>query len=122
MPLYEYWCSHCRGKITLYLSSFSQASPSCPHCGNTSLHRLFSTFSMRTKTYKDIYEDILSDSQLTRAMLRDDPRALAEWNKRMSQGEEIAPEYQEMIERMEKGEMPTRLASKGSESPPEETK
>lgn len=77
---------------------------------------------MRTKTYKDIYEDILSDSQLTRAMLRDDPKALAEWNKRMSQGEEIAPEYQEMIERMEKGEMPTRLASKGGESPSEETR
>jgi len=76
---------------------------------------------MRSKTYKDIYEDILSDSQLTRGMLRNDPRALAEWNKRMSQGEKIAPEYQEMIERMEKGEMPSGLASKGTGSPPEET-
>lgn len=78
------------------------------------LQRLFSTFSVRSKTYKDVYEDILSDSQLTRGMLADDPKALAEWNKRMSQGEEVTPEYEEMIGRMEKGEMPTELAGTGT--------
>jgi hypothetical protein len=43
--------------------------------------------------------------------MRNDPRALAEWNKRMSRGmdEETAPEYQEMLERMEQGEMPEEL-------------
>jgi hypothetical protein len=54
-------------------------------------------------------------------MLADDPRALAEWNKRMSQGEEVAPEYEETIERMEKGEMPAELAGTGTGGPPEET-
>jgi hypothetical protein len=53
-------------------------------------------------------------------MLADDPRALAEWNKRMSQGEEVAPEYEEMIERMEKGEMPAELAGTGTSGPSEE--
>ncbi|OGO61340.1 MAG: hypothetical protein A2Z36_03065 [Chloroflexi bacterium RBG_19FT_COMBO_48_23] len=68
-----------------------------------------------------MYEDILSDSQLTRGMLADDPKALAEWNKRMSQGEEVAPEYGEMVERMEKGEMPAELAGTGTSGPSEET-
>jgi hypothetical protein len=53
-------------------------------------------------------------------MLADDPRALAEWNKRMSQGEEVAPEYEEMVERMEKGEMPAELAGTGISEPSEE--
>ncbi|MCX6009097.1 MAG: hypothetical protein NTW48_03525 [Chloroflexi bacterium] len=75
---------------------------------------------MRSKTHKDIYEDILSDSQLTRGMLADDPRALAEWNRRMSQGEEVAPEYEEVVERMEKGEMPAELAGTGIRGPSEE--
>jgi hypothetical protein len=29
-----------------------------------------------------------------------DPRAIAEWNKRMSSGEKTSPEYEEIIERM----------------------
>jgi len=58
------------------------------------------------KTYMDVYEGILSDRNLTQGMLRDDPRALAEWNRRMSGGEKSAPEYEEMTERMERGEWP----------------
>jgi hypothetical protein len=40
-------------------------------------------------------------------MMRDDPRAIAEWNKRMSGGEKSPPEYEEITERMERGEWPT---------------
>jgi hypothetical protein len=58
------------------------------------------------KTYKDVYEDILSDRELTRGMMSNDPRALADWNRRMSGGEKVAPAYEEIAERMEKGEYP----------------
>lgn len=60
------------------------------------------------KTYKDVYEDILSDRGLTRGMLRNDPRALAEWNRRMTGGEKVAPEYEEITERMQRGEQPAK--------------
>jgi hypothetical protein len=66
---------------------------------------VFSTFSVK-KTYKDVYENILSDRELTQGMMRDDPRALAEWNKRMSGGEKSSPEYEEITDRMERGEWP----------------
>ena len=118
MPIYEYWCSHCQRKFALYLPTFSKSSPPCPQCSNNTLQRLFSTFSMH-KTDKNIYDDILSDSQLTKGMLSNDPRALAEWNKRMSRGEEIAPEYEDMIGKMEKGEIPAELAGSGTGEPPE---
>ena len=106
MPLYEYQCDHCRRKVTIYSQTFTEAAPPCPKCGRESLRRLLSTFAVRSKTYKDVYDDILSDSRLTRGMMADDPKALAEWNRRMSQGEEVAPEYEDMVGRMEKGEMP----------------
>jgi putative FmdB family regulatory protein len=121
MPLYEYLCHKCQRKVMLYLPTSSEIPPSCPRCGNDNLQRLFSTFSVRSKTYKDTYEDILSDSQLTRGMLADDPRALAEWNKRMSQGEEVAPEYEDMIGRMEKGEMPAEVTGADTGGSCEET-
>jgi hypothetical protein len=80
--------------------------PPCPRCGNSELKRIFSTFSLQ-KTYRDVYEDILSDRELTQGMMRDDPRAIAEWNKRMSGGEKPTPEYEEITGRMEEGEWPT---------------
>jgi hypothetical protein len=81
------------------------SSPACPRCGKNELKRVFSTFSVQ-KTYKDVYEDILSDRELTQGMIRDDPRAIAEWNKRMSGGEKPPPEYEEITERMERGDWP----------------
>lgn len=104
MPFYEYWCSGCRRKVALYLKT-SKQSVVCPKCASGSLERLFSTFSVRT-TDHDIFENILSDSQLVKGMMANDPRSLAEWNRRMSRGEEPAAEYQEMVEKMEGGELP----------------
>ncbi len=107
MPIYEYWCASCKRKVSLYQPRFSSSPPPCPCCGGDELRRIFSTFSVH-KTYKDVYEDILSDRELTQGMMRDDPRALAEWNRRMSQGERVAPEYEEITERMERGEQPAK--------------
>jgi len=66
------------------------------------------------KTDKDVYEDILQDSHLTKGMLNNDPRALAEWNKRMSHGEKVAPEHEEMLGKMERGEMHTKPSDKST--------
>ncbi|MFH1169257.1 MAG: zinc ribbon domain-containing protein [Chloroflexota bacterium] len=104
MPLYEYRCRRCQRRVTL-LASFGQPTPPCPACGDASLQRLLSTFSVG-KTGGQVYEDILGDSQLTSGLKHNDPRALAEWNRRMSGGEKVAPEYEDMLGRMEKGEMP----------------
>ncbi len=104
----------------MHLAS-SQAVPLCPQCGSPDLHRLFSTFAVR-KTYRDIYEDILSDTNLTRGMLANDPRALAEWNRRISRDEPVAPEYQEMLERMERGEMPDMKSPAGGAAEKQDAK
>jgi len=119
MPLYEYRCNNCHRRVTILAHSFSGSSSiTCPSCGSTALNRLFSRFSVR-KSDNAAYDDILSDSQLVRGLEHNDPRALVEWNKRMSRGdEEIAPEYEEMLDRMEAGEMPHDLTA-GGEIPEE---
>lgn len=104
MPVYEYRCNSCHRKVSLFRHNFSAYAPACPHCGGE-LKRTFSTFAMH-KTYKDVYDDILSDRNLTKGMLHNDPRALAEWNKRMTGGEKPPPDYEEMTGRMESGEWP----------------
>ena len=127
MPIYEYWCNSCQRKISLYQQNLSSPS-SCPNCGNSDLKRIFSTFAMH-KTYHDVYEDILSDRELTQGMMRNDPRAMADWNKRMSGGEKVGPEYEEITEKMERGEWPVKqleerrkefLGEEASKPPPTE--
>ncbi len=108
MPIYEYRCDSCHRKVSLYQREISSPSlSSCPYCGNSKLRRIFSTFSMH-KTYMDVYDGILSDSELTRGMMSNDPRALAEWNRRMSGDEKVAPEYEEIAEKMDRGEWPAK--------------
>jgi len=119
MPIYEYICHGCQRKVTLYLQTYPESPPPCPQCGSNTLNRIFSTFSVR-KTCKDVYDNILSDNQLTRGMMNNDPRALTEWSRRMSQSEPVAPEYEEMVERMDKGEMPP-LEMAGTGLPAEES-
>lgn len=104
MPVYEYRCNSCRCKVSLLQHSPSSDVPPCPHCGGE-LERVFSTFATH-KSYRDVYDDILSDRNLTEGMMRNDPKSLIEWNKRMSGGEKPPPEYQEITERMERGEWP----------------
>jgi len=106
MPIYEYRCNNCNRRVSILVHSSSESTVTCPNCGSEELNRLFSTFAIR-KSDHDIYEDILSDSQLVRGLESDDPRALAEWNKKMSRGEGAAPEYEEVLERLEAGEMPS---------------
>ena len=116
MPIYEYRCQSCLRRVSIYLRDPS-SSPQCPFCGSEELVRLFSSFAMRRGGYKEIYEDILSDQRLADAMMRNDPKALAEWNKRMSRGmdEDVSPEHKEMLEKMEHGEMPEGPEMAGEE-------
>ncbi len=105
MPIYEYRCNNCHRRVSILVRSSSESSVTCPHCGSTKLERRFSTFSVR-KSDQSIYQDILSDSQLVRGLESNDPRALAEWNKRMSRGEGVAPEYEEVVDNLEAGQWP----------------
>ncbi len=105
MPIYEYRCNVCHRQISILVRSFSESPITCPSCGGSELNRLFSPFSVR-KPDQAIYDDILSDSQLVRGLESNDPRALAEWNKRMSRGEGVAPEYEEVVDNLEAGQWP----------------
>lgn len=121
MPIYEYWCPACRRRVSLFVRLASEASaPACPQCQGANLRRLFSSFAVR-KSEMSTYEDILSDSQLVKGLDQNNPRALAEWNRRMGGGgdEEVGPEYEEMLERLEAGAPPPEDMPGGATEPEE---
>lgn len=110
MPIYEYRCADCKRRVSIFVRGFEDpASLECPECGGRELSRLFSRFRVgKGESYyrKDIYEDILSDNKLVRGLEASDPRAMAEWSRRMSHGagEDITPESDEILGRLDAGE------------------
>jgi putative FmdB family regulatory protein len=52
MPIFEYKCKKCGHKFEKLV--FGKEKIECPQCGSTSLQKLFSTFSISTKSgYKN---------------------------------------------------------------------
>jgi putative FmdB family regulatory protein len=108
MPIYEYRCQSCRRRVDIFVQGFSPPeNPSCTKCGSKELSRIYSAFAVRrSKQDRGVYDDILSDGKLTRGLMHNDPRALAEWTRRMSRAadEDITPESQEIMDKLDKGE------------------
>lgn len=48
MPIFEYKCKKCGQKFEKLV--FGKEKIKCPNCGSTSLTKLFSTFSVSTKS------------------------------------------------------------------------
>jgi len=108
MPVYEYRCNSCQRKVDIFVRSFSPPTNTvCSRCGSHDLDRVFSRFAVRrSKSDKSVYDDILSDTKLTQGLMHNDPRALAEWTRKMSRAtdEDSTPETEELLDRMDAGE------------------
>ena len=108
MPVYEYRCNSCKRRVDVFVRSYPPPSDlSCVHCGSRDLNRIFSRFGVRrSKSDKSVYDDILSDTKLTQGLMRNDPRALAEWSRKMARAtdEDTTPETEELLDRMDAGE------------------
>ena len=107
MPVYEYRCSDCRKKTAVLVRSFAaETTPACQHCGGSNLSRLIS----RVASHKSSGGDDFGNDDFG-GLDESDPRAMAGMMRRMGaeSGEELGPEFEEMVGRMEAGEMPDDL-------------
>jgi putative FmdB family regulatory protein len=109
MPIYEYACHGCRKKVSIFQRSMTTATAvRCPECGSERLERLISKFSFhRSMPDFDDGPD-LDDDSVFGDVDENDPRSVARWARRMGEqmGEDLPPDFEEQIARMEAGEMP----------------
>jgi putative FmdB family regulatory protein len=105
MPIYEYRCHGCHRR------SFadSEGEPPCPRCGSKQLTRLISRVAVVRS--EDSRLDDLSDPSMLDGLDEDDPRSIARWMRKMSaeSGEELPPEFDEVIDRLDKGQSPEEI-------------
>ena len=116
MPIYEYRCQSCNRKISVFFKSFSEVGEaSCSHCGSVDLTRLMSRFTV-IKGWGDFMKDMPSGDMMS-DFDEDDPRSAAEMLRRWKDemGEDIGPEGEEMIARMDAGEMSDEFGGMGGD-------
>ncbi len=104
MPIYEYRCNACGRRVSVFQRSFSATvTATCDRCGSADLSRLISRFAVTRadSAFADDFDSLPDFDE-------DDPRAVARWARRMAEeaGEDLGPEFEDAVSRMERGEIP----------------
>jgi putative FmdB family regulatory protein len=111
MPIYEYRCHDCWRRVSVFFRSFSEIEdePACPRCGGTNLVRLISRVAVVRS--EDSRMDDLTDPSMMAGLDEDDPKSIARWMRKMSAetGEDMPPEFDEVIDRLESGQSPEEI-------------
>ncbi len=109
MPIYEYLCSRCNLIFQFFVRSSGAAAPSCPKCGSGGLERVMSSFST-SRGSSAPFAGGGSEPDLS-GLDESDPRAMARTIKNMAleMGEDLGPELDEAISRLEAGEDPEQV-------------
>ena len=112
MPIYEYFCYDCQRRVSLLWRSMSDAQtrdPVCPRCGGKNLKRLVSRVAV-VRSEESRLDDLADPSALD-GLDENDPKSLARFMRKMADetGEDLGPEFEEVIGRLEAGEDPEAI-------------
>jgi len=112
MPIYEYRCGNCKRRVNIFFRSISAAQaemPQCPNCSSTNLSRLISRFA--TVKSEEARLDAMADPSALGDIDENDPKSMARFMRQMSSemGEDMGPEFDEMVGRLESGESPEEI-------------
>ena len=112
MPIYEYGCYDCKKRVNVFWRTFSAAekgTAKCPLCSGTNLKRLVSRVAM-IRSEESRLESLADPSNLA-GLDEDDPKSLAKFMRQMGSevGEELGPEFNEVVDRLESGQSPEEI-------------
>lgn len=112
MPIYEYGCYDCRKRVNVFFRSFADVGvkpATCPRCGGTHLKRLISKVAV-VRSEESRMENLADPSSLA-GLDENDPKSMARWMRKMSNemGEDLGPEFSEVVGRLEAGEDPEAI-------------
>jgi putative FmdB family regulatory protein len=110
MPIYEYRCGNCKRRVSIFFRSFSAiGEPHCPNCDSANLTRLVSKVAALKS--EEARLESMSDPSNFGDVDENDPKSVARFMRKMGGevGEDMGPEFDEMVNRLEAGESPEEI-------------
>ena len=105
MPVYQFRCLKCKKKFekTISYQKYGKILVSCPFCKSDDTQRLIK--AARINLSKDSIKPYLDDPA-SFSDLENDPQSMGKVMRKMSEqtGEKMEPEFNEVVERLEKGQ------------------
>ena len=116
MPIYEYNCQDCNRRVSLLWRSYADAQSReaiCPRCGGKNLTRLISRVAVLRSEGSNLDDMSGPDDMLGEGLDENDPKSLARFMRKMADetGEDLGPEFEEVVGRLEAGEDPESIES-----------
>jgi putative FmdB family regulatory protein len=114
MPLYDYTCLDCRQRFDVFMTfdEYGKHPVTCPHCKSQNVHRGIPRVRM-AKSEDSRMESLSGDFSDPSALagLENDPQAMGRMMRKMGKemGEEVPPEFNEVVDRLEKGQSPEEI-------------
>ena len=107
MPFYTFICQSCRRKFDVFMSysEYGQKPVACKYCQSENVIRAINRVRV-LRSDESRMQSMADPSNLEG--LDDDPQALGKMMRQMSKevGEEMPPEFDEVVDRLEKGQSP----------------
>lgn len=109
MPVYEYHCLDCDRVFSRFFWKMVDAEGARCRCGSARLEQLVSRVSMHRSTESRL--DNLADPSKWGDIDENDPKSLARMMRKLGQemGEDLGPELNEVVDRLEAGEDPESI-------------
>jgi len=110
MPTYQYICHDCKKRFEVYLTyaEYDQAEMTCPNCRSFDVRRRIGRIRI-ARTEESRLENLMDTENLEG--IEEDPIALGRLMRKMGNelGEEMGPEFDEVVSRLEKGQDPEEI-------------
>ncbi len=109
MPVYEYLCADCNRRFSRFFRRFAEAEGTKCRCGSMNLEQLVSRVAMHRSEESRL--DNLADPGKWGDIDENDPKSMARMMKKLGgeMGEDLGPEFSEMVARLESGEDPEEI-------------
>lgn len=115
MPTYDYFCLNCHKRFEIFLTynEYGTRPVTCSHCGSGDVRRRLTRvrIAKSEESRLESLDDLADPSALEG--LEDNPRELGRMMRKMGRelGEDLPPEFDEVVDRLEKGQSPEEIES-----------
>ncbi|HKI55219.1 MAG TPA: zinc ribbon domain-containing protein [Anaerolineales bacterium] len=113
MPIYDFICNNCNQRFEVFQSfaEYGKKKVSCTHCKSKDVRRRMT--KVRIAKSEDSRMESMADEFSGFEGMEDDPKEMARVMKKMGNemGEELPPEFNEVVDRLESGQSPEEIES-----------